>query len=752
MEYTQNSILEIRLKTTEKQKIWLVSVFTIALFVITYYLHTFYNTHIVFTHLYYIPIIIASLWWQKKGFYLACFLSLFLMLHSHFVVNRGIFEFNVDDILRAMMFLIIGAVTAILSDNLIKKEKEKKNSEIKYKKLVDHMDSGVLVCCCVNNNNDFVITDVNHAVELIGNIKKQEIQGKRILEVFPYAKSSGLFDVLQNVLASGKPEHHDIKIYMDKKIVGWRKNYVYRLNSKEVVVVYRDVTRRKIAEKKLKENEKKFRAIMESMKEPMYICGQDFIVEYMNPVMFKRIGHDATGEICFKSFHGFDQQCPWCDYESVIKGNPREFDFVSPKDGCFFQVSSTPIENGDGSVSMLSVLRDTTEIEQIQARLQQSQKMEAIGTLAGGIAHDFNNILFPIMGLAEMLIEDTKEEDQGREFLDEILKGCFRAKELIKQILTFSRQHGHQIIPLQIQPIVKEIIKLSRSSLPSTIEINQIMPAGCGAIMGDPIKIHQILMNLVTNSFHSMENTGGVLTIEVNEVEITSENSPDPKFKQGVYISLTISDTGMGMDALTMEKIFEPYFTTKDKNKGTGLGLAVVHGIVKSHKGEILVKSEPGKGTEVTIYFPRIISEINSGPKIKPEPDQVGNERILLIDDEQAITSLLRLILERLGYSVASRNSSTDALEAFRAAPENYDIVITDLTMPNITGDRLAIELKKIRPDIPIILCTGFSEKISTRSVSSMGIDKILVKPVGKKEFAMSVREVLDGNVKNSLN
>ena len=401
-------------------------------------------------------------------------------------------------------------------------------------------------------------------------------------------------------------------------------------------------------------------------------------------------------------------------------------------------------------IGILGVSRDISERKKagqekkiLETRLQQAHKMEAIGTLAGGIAHDFNNILSAVIGYTEMALEDTEEGSLIHSNLQGVFIAGNRAKDLVAQILTFSRQADQELRPVQVELIVKEAIKLLRASLPSTIEIKQNI-ASKSATLADPTQIHQVLMNLCTNAVHAMQGTGGQLAVSLSDVAIDFEfEARQLDISPGAYLRLVVSDTGHGMRADVKARIFDPFFTTKETGQGTGMGLSVVHGIVKSHKGAIAVKSEPGQGTTFEVFLPV------SRNKVKLTTDAgtelpTGNERILLVDDEKTLVDLGRQMLERLGYSVESRTSSIEALEMFKARSDDFDLVITDMTMPNLTGEKLAGELMKIRADIPVILCTGFSEQITEEHAKGLGIKECILKPIVMNKLAEVVRSVLD--------
>lgn len=376
--------------------------------------------------------------------------------------------------------------------------------------------------------------------------------------------------------------------------------------------------------------------------------------------------------------------------------------------------------------------------------LQQAQKMEAIGTLASGIAHDFNNILGAMIGYTELALISLQDESRTREKLNKVLTASQRAKALIHQILAFSRQSEEERKPVQIAHILKEVLEFMRASLPATIEIRRDFDHNIETILADPVQIHQIFMNLCTNAHHAMKVSGGVLAVQLVSVDILPEQVVVfPGLKPGPHVRVTVKDTGHGMDPATLTKIFNPYFTTKDKGLGTGLGLAVVHGIVQKHGGVIKVASEPGKGSTFDLYFPVIQEKANSISRA-PENLPAGTEHILLVDDEQTLVDMGREMMEHLGYTVETRTSSMDALALFSSHPDRFDLVITDLTMPNMTGDKLAEELIQMRPDIPIVICTGYCEELMEERFKAAGIRALVMKPILLSKIAVAVREALD--------
>jgi signal transduction histidine kinase len=379
----------------------------------------------------------------------------------------------------------------------------------------------------------------------------------------------------------------------------------------------------------------------------------------------------------------------------------------------------------------------------LEEKLFHAQKMEAIGTLAGGIAHDFNNIIGIIMGFSEIALITAPPESKTGEYLQEVFKASVRAKELVNQILTFSRKSQTQRRPLQIGLILKEVLKMLRASLPSTIDLQQDIQPDLPSVMADPTQVYQVLMNLCTNADHAMRNMSGLLHVSLAAVSFDSQAAlPHPDLKPGKYQKLTVRDTGHGMDSAVLDHIFEPFYTTKGPGEGTGMGLAVVHGIVKTHEGAILVNSEPGKGTCFELFFPSLDMMAISKPETSiPAPS--GNEHILLVDDEVPLLKAGEQILVSFGYQVTTATGSLEALRMFKAAPHQFDLVITDLTMPKMTGLELSNRIRNLRADIPIILCTGFSEAIQPETVQRLGIRKVVIKPVHWKDLAQVIRQSL---------
>jgi len=513
-----------------------------------------------------------------------------------------------------------------------------------------------------------------------------------------------------------------------------------------VLGTYEDITERKRAE----EEHMRLVAAIGQAAEAIVIIDRNYIIDYVNPALEEMSGFDRT-EVLGRSVRVLE--CGKNDravYTNILKtlaaGRVWSGRLTNMrKDGSYYEVELTasPIRNNSGAViSHVGIYRDITRQVKLEKELQQAQKMEAIGTLAGGIAHDFNNILAAIVGYTEIARFRIARDDPVRGNLDQVLSACRRAADLVKQILTFSRRTEQIRSPIRIDSVVNEVLKLLRPSLPTTIEIRRDieMSPDKGMIFADPTEIHQVFMNLCTNAAHAMRARGGVLGVKLTDVAI--EGSMHPDLEAGSYVCLSVTDTGHGIDASIMRRIFDPFFTTKGVGEGTGLGLSVVQGIVKAYGGAITVQSEPDNGATFNVYIPAMKMQTLSQGETS-ELLHTGSERILFVDDEKALAELGRQMLESLGYTVVAETDSFKALRTFLAEPRGFALVITDMTMPNLRGDQLATEMIAIRPDMPIILCTGFSELINEKRARELGISEFVMKPYNIADFAATIRKVL---------
>lgn len=516
-------------------------------------------------------------------------------------------------------------------------------------------------------------------------------------------------------------------------------------------------TLRMNAERKKVEKERKLLAsVIEQSMEGLILFDSDGTIKYVNPAITTITGHrpqeiigrnistlegdELTGEF-YRSI-----------WQALSRGEERSGHFIQKgRDGDFYEIDATlwSIADSSGAISNHAVLiRDATHELHLERQLRQAQRMEAIATLAGGIAHDFNNNLASIITCTEMARDDVPPESPVRELLDVVLKSSYRGKKLVKQILTFCCQGEQERQPVQIEPILTECLNMMRASFPASITVSKHLDEKLGLIMADPTQIHQIIMNLITNAGHAMRLKGGILEISLHNVGLdTASVSGAPDLASGCYLKLTVKDSGHGMDAKTMERIFDPFFTTKGHTEGTGLGLSVVHGIVRNHGGAITVSSKEGGGTTFDVYLPRI-EHVWEDEAVEARAPSIGSERILFVDDEEDVVFAGKKMLERLGYRVVTGRDGMEALNLFRGQPDNFDLVITDQTMPNLTGVELARELIQIRPDIPVILCTGLgptAEKaLKGEEEELAGIREVALKPLDRDELAGIIRRVLN--------
>ncbi len=624
-----------------------------------------------------------------------------------------------------------------------------KESEEKYRLLIKNLPGIVY-----RGYRDWSVEFIDKKIEQLTGYTVEEFNSRQI------NWSDIIFQ--EDIKAVGDDFHKALKTkdqsYVREYRITAKDNSIYWIQDRGQIVsngketeyisgVFYDITKQKRTE----EESLLLATAIEHAAESVIISNRIGTIQYVNPA-FEQLSGFSREDIVGQNFRILRSDKHHKDfykdmYEVISRGNIWSGLITNRmKDNTLreFETKISPVQNGSGDiVSFVSVNRDVTHEKVLEAQLQQAQRIQSIGTLAGGIAHDFNNILSAIIGYTELTIDYLENGSLPFNNLQEVLEAGERAKGLINQILTFSRQSKQDLKPLQLKLIVKEALKLIRATIPSTIEIHQDLQSDA-AILGDQIKIHQILMNLCTNANHAMQEKGGMLSVSLSEVALDdSFRNKHFDIKPGSYLKLSISDTGHGMSASLMERIFDPFFTTKEKGKGTGMGLSVVHGIVKSHNGTIHVYSEAGGGSTFNVYLPIIEKQLEQEFRAE-KPIPTGTEHILFVDDEEPLINMGKQLLVSLGYDVTTRISSIEALELFKTHMDRFDLVITDLTMPNMTGDELAEQLMAIRSDIPVILCTGFSMKITEEKAKKMGIRAFILKPLIRNDIAETIRKVLD--------
>ena len=653
------------------------------------------------------------------------------------IFNKSVFTDN-----KAAVTGLIGVLIDIT---------DRKQAEWQYQMLFQEMFNGFalheIILDAEGQPANYRFLAVNPAFEKMTGLKGDQIVGRTVLDVLPGIERHWV-EIYGKVALSGQPA------FFESYSADLGKHFqvtAFRSAPGRFASIFVDINERKTTEFALRESEEKFRNFTEQSFVGFYII-QDGLLRYVNPKFADIFGY--TIDECLDGMH-FRQLVHPEDF-AIVQEKVRtrvageigvvQYTFRGIKktgEIIYVAIYGSSLIYKERPAAIGTVLDITKELE-MEKRVAQSQRMEAIGNLAGGIAHDFNNLLFPIIGMSELLLEDLPRNSPEYENVQEILKAGMRGSDLVKQILSFSRQSEHQLIPVRPQQVLEEVIKLIRSTIPSFIDIEQDIQPDCGLLMADPTQIHQVAMNILTNAFHAVEEKGGKITVKLKEVALEADAGAEGMPGPGRYALLSISDTGYGISPDVMNKIFEPYFTTKEQGKGTGLGLAVAYGIVKKLEGEIKVFSEAGKGTTFKVYLPLMETPSDTVTVQKTKSDLGGNERILLVDDEESIVRLEKLQLERLGYHVTERASSTDALKAFQSNPTAFDLVISDMTMPNMTGDQLAKKLILARPDIPVIICTGFSARIDQKKAKAIGVKGFLMKPVVRSEMAKMVRKVLD--------
>jgi PAS domain S-box-containing protein len=515
-----------------------------------------------------------------------------------------------------------------------------------------------------------------------------------------------------------------------------------------LLAMFRDVTKRKQAEEQMKVQ---FSALTAAAN-AIVITDRAGIIEWVNPAFTQCTGYtpeEAVGQSPSILKSGQNSPSFYANlWATILTGNPWHGELVNcRKNGSEYheEMTITPVKDAAGNINhFVAIKQNITERKQLSARLQQAEKMEAIGTLAGGIAHDFNNILAAMFGYGYLLQSDCEGNAAASESIAEILKAATRAKDLVQQILTFSRQREQKRQVVRLNTVVKEAMKFMRASLPAGIRIDMDLEEDAPPVLADPSQIYQVVLNLATNAFHAMEGLRGTLTVSLRQFTADEEfRREHPEITAAACVQLVIADTGHGMKPDVLAHIFEPFFTTKAVGKGTGLGLAVVHGIVKSHDGAIELESLAGQGTSFKIYFPARSEELVVTPVPSSQMPRGNGQRILVVDDEIAITGVLQKLLTRLNYHVTTADSPVAALEMFRRDPDAYALVITDLTMPDMDGCEFALQIHAQNPQIPIVLTSGHVTEISDERLAQSGIGAVLEKPVVNATLARLVERFL---------
>ncbi len=533
-----------------------------------------------------------------------------------------------------------------------------------------------------------------------------------------------------------------------------------RAAAERLAAVFALAVQRQQMEESLHKSESKYQSLFNDAPDMIHIVNRERKIVDVNPVELLTLGRsreEVVGAPLLNFVHPDFKDRTAEVLEQIFAAGSAVSSYETAlisKDGAQIdvEVSAVPLLEKGETVSVRAIMRNITERKKAEqekrrltAQLLQMEKMKALGMLASGIAHDFNNILGPIIGYTDMTIEALPRNSDIADWMQEVRRAGMRAKELVRQVLAFSRKIEQELQPIRIQLIIKEVLKLLRSSLPSTIEIREHIDPACGLVLADSTRIHQVIMNLCTNAYHAMRESGGLLEVSLRQIELTAASmSERSRLSLGAWLRLEVRDTGCGMAADMLEKIFEPYFTTKAKGDGTGLGLALVQSIVLDFGGEVTVESEPGKGSVFQVHLPVVKSGEEKQREEEAAPPPAGRERVLVVDDDASVAGTNSSILSSLGYQVTVLHSSTQALALFSRQPEYFDLLLTDMTMPEMTGAELMRKILALRPDLPVLLCTGFSELIDERKAVDMGAHALLMKPFSKQELGRTVRAALD--------